>query len=240
MPRHEIELRELIETVVDAILADRHHVMPARVLDYDAERMTATLRIGHTHRYPNPDGGKDLHEDLPKLYDVLVAQMRGGGYSCRLPVVAGDIVLLIVADQHLGEWRSKANADTVVQRLRDPFRNGIGGCVAIPFLSTEAGAATMSGALPAGGAYLGKEDGGSYVHLDGATATLHGSEVKLEASATDFVALASRVLAELNAIRTAFDTHSHSGVMTGMGASGPPAVPMGGASSVAASVVKAK
>jgi hypothetical protein len=58
------------------------------------------------------------------------------------------------------------------------------------------------------------------------------------AGGADYVALAALVLSELNAIRTAFNTHVHSGG-TISGSTGVPAVAMGGAGSVAASRVKA-
>lgn len=42
----------------------------------------------------------------------------------------------------------------------------------------------------------------------------------------EFVALATKVLTELTAIKTAFDAHVHSGVTPGVGTSGAPTVPM--------------
>lgn len=54
----------------------------------------------------------------------------------------------------------------------------------------------------------------------------------------DWAALATRVLEELNDIRTKFDTHTHIGVSTGTGTSGAPTDTMGEAGSVAASKVR--
>jgi len=62
------------------------------------------------------------------------------------------------------------------------------------------------------------------------------TELKL-GSGADFVALAAKVLTELNAIKTWADVHVHP---TGMGPSGPPATPMTQPGSVAASKVKAE
>lgn len=43
---------------------------------------------------------------------------------------------------------------------------------------------------------------------------------------TEFVALATKVLTELTAIKTAFDIHTHSGVTAGAMTSGPPSSPL--------------
>lgn len=72
------------------------------------------------------------------------------------------------------------------------------------------------------------------VYLD-ASGNVHlGQQV-----ATDFVALATLVATQLTAIKTAFDAHVHTGVLTGGASSGPPAAPMPTPGSVAATKVKA-
>jgi len=58
-------------------------------------------------------------------------------------------------------------------------------------------------------------------------------------SPTDFMALASKVLSELQAIRTWANGHTHSGVTAGGGTSGI-ATPMGAPSSVASTLVRSK
>jgi phage baseplate assembly protein V len=55
-------------------------------------------------------------------------------------------------------------------------------------------------------------------------------------SAADFVALAGKVATELTNIKNAYDVHTHP---TGMGPSGPPAIPLTAPASTAASKVKA-
>lgn len=71
-----------------------------------------------------------------------------------------------------------------------------------------------------------------------ATAFFDGQLTLLNLGAgTDFVALAGKVLTELNQIKTDFDKHMHP---TGMGPSGPPSLPMTTPQSVAASKTKAE
>ena len=86
--------------------------------------------------------------------------------------------------------------------------------------------------------YVGKGGPGH----EPATLTLDAtSEIKLGAAASDFVALAAKVLTELNSIKTAFDTHTHPFVATGAASpTSAPTAPMTTPSSVAAALVKAE
>ena len=68
---------------------------------------------------------------------------------------------------------------------------------------------------------------------------LEGAEIKLgSASASDFVALASEVLARLNTIRTTYNSHTHLDPVSGQTAV--PTQQLGTINSVAASKVKAE
>jgi hypothetical protein len=58
-------------------------------------------------------------------------------------------------------------------------------------------------------------------------------------AALDFVALATKVDTAISNIRTAYNSHTHTGVTTGAGSSGTPAVPLTAQSSTAAEHVKA-
>lgn len=59
-------------------------------------------------------------------------------------------------------------------------------------------------------------------------------------SAAAFVALADLVDSRIAAIRTAFNAHTHTGVTTGSGSSGPPGAALAAQASVAAGKVKAE
>ena len=67
------------------------------------------------------------------------------------------------------------------------------------------------------------------------------SQIKMGAGASEFVALATKVLTELQDIKTAFDTHTHPFVATGAASpTSAPTVPMPAPNSVAATLVKAE
>jgi len=73
------------------------------------------------------------------------------------------------------------------------------------------------------------------------TANLLADLVTLgDTSGAQFVALANKVASALNAMVNTFNSHQHTGVVTGGGTTGAPAVPMGSPSSTAAAQVKAK
>jgi hypothetical protein len=59
-----------------------------------------------------------------------------------------------------------------------------------------------------------------------------------DALTADFVATAQRTLSQLSAIVNSFNSHTHSGVTTGPGSSGPPVVLMVGPSAPASATVK--
>ena len=84
--------------------------------------------------------------------------------------------------------------------------------------------------------------GGSYILLrDDGSIEIETPQLRLgNDTATEFVALANLVLDRLNAIRTAYNSHVHTGVKTGSDSSGPPAASLGTMASVAATKVKAE
>jgi len=106
-----------------------------------------------------------------------------------------------------------------------------GATVAVEFLDGDPARPVVTG-------FVGK-DGTGFVPV---SLTLDASsEIKLGASASDFVALAAKVLTELQDIKTAFDTHTHPFAATGaVSPTSAPTAPMPAPNSVAASLVKAE
>jgi hypothetical protein len=64
------------------------------------------------------------------------------------------------------------------------------------------------------------------------------TEFAIGNSPTSYVALATQTKAALDAIVSTFNAHTHSGVTTGPGASGPPATPISTSTNVASATVK--
>ncbi len=99
--------------------------------------------------------------------------------------------------------------------------------------------ASQRGASP-GGASIGAGEGGlHYLGTFKAFLKADGTIALGDKVATEFVALANLVDSRLSAIKTAYDTHTHSGVTAGAGVTGPPAAPLAAPASVAATKVRA-
>lgn len=133
------------------------------------------------------DAGETDVEDLPKIVGVPVAFLGGGGLWLKVPVVVGDTVLLIFGERSLDNW--KATGQLVDPQ--DERHHHLADAIALPGLFTP-------GAPPASGSPSGVIEIG-FPH------------------ASDSVARASRVDAELAALKAAHDGHTHlvSGVTVG-------------------------
>jgi hypothetical protein len=150
---------------------------------------------------------------LPIVRDVPIVWPRGAAGSITIDLSAGDFVELVPSEVDVSAWSVReVKGEAPTQRTYD-----LADCVAIPGLGTlvsKLGSdAVASGAIVIAGASI-----------------LLGSS-----AASDFVALASKVLTELGNIKTAFDAHIHP---TPAGPSSPPTIPMPAPGSVAATKVK--
>ena len=160
----------------------------------------------------------------PTLKDVPVIQPVSSLGGLVLPIQAGDVVQLVVQGWDVSAWLAGQGEAVTARRF------SISDLAAIPSYSR-------------GGLSSDKISSNSPV--------LWGDPVLIgDSTASDFVALAQKVLAELNEVKSQFDAlavtfgaHTHAGVATGSGVSGTPAsgfVISYSPSSVAATKVKAK
>ncbi len=214
---------EVISSAIESAAAGLHVSIPGEVESYDAATQTASIKPSLKRPLPTLDRVEFL--DLPVLPRVPIVFPRAGPFFVSFPIVKGDRVLLVFADRSLDQWVDAGReGDPLDGRTHD-----LSDAVAIPGLYptsdplADAHAANM---------VLGK-DGGSQIHIKPNGEIHVGSE-----NATAFAALATLVLTELQAIKTAHDLHFHLGVTTGGGVSGVPSVPMPAPSTVAASKVK--
>lgn len=231
-------LAEIIQTGTQAHMDEVHVCMPARVVDYDPVTATATVQPT-VKRAVYDSAGERSYETLPQICLVPIMFPRGGGFVLTLPIATGDTVWLVFSENAYGEYLSTGQDSEPV----DATRHGLSYPIAFPggFPDPQALSPTDLSARSAG-VVLGQDGTDNQIRMD-------GSVIKLGASATDFVALASLVLARLNDIKTTFDSHTHafasvSGpALTSAPASAPagvPAIVIPTPASVAASSVKAK
>lgn len=157
--------------------------------------------------------GKEVK--APTLLDVPVAWLGdGASYAITWPLVQGSVVGLVPQGADISQWYANGTVGLPAPSER---RFDLADVIALP--------APPWRATPANA-------------VDSAAMVLFANLVKLgDASASDFVALASKVLTELGKIETAYNTHTHP-----TAPDGPPSPPSATytKASVAAAKVQAK
>lgn len=166
------------------------------------------------------DDGDELTESLPQINNVPVVQPAGGGFFAHFPLQAGDPVLLIFADRSIDRWIDKGGevdpGFSHTHELSDAF--AIPGGRPQPKKLSSPSSSNLT---------IGK-DGDTSLQI-----SIDGSAISLSTGAS-FVALADKVLTELNKIQAA--------MLTGTVAAAPGPVTFASPyspASVAASKVKA-
>ena len=185
-------LAEVIREAFENRLSDLHTAMPGTIVKYDARTQEASVQPLLKRAYVNEDGSEGLDE-LPIIQGVQVAFPRAGKYFMTFPLAKGDPVLLVFSERSLDEWSAssgKVTLDPIDLRMHD-----LSDAIAIP------GCYPDTKPLPdsvGSGVAIGKEKGVHIRITDGDTIeiTTRGAET----SVGGFVALASLVQAELQAI----------------------------------------
>lgn len=219
MPANPTTLAEVIRAHTIRHLALLETAMPGRVTAWDRTAQEATIQPLIQGTRVDAVTEERTHYSLPSVPGVPVFTLGGASGSLSVDLSIGDTGLMIFCSRDLDTWLT-SGADPAVPQ--DPRRHDLTDAVFLP------GLRPFSAPLGASG------------YASGAV-VLAGADVRLGAStATDFVALASLVKAELDAIWIKFNLHTHAGVTTGPGVSGLPTDISGGASVVAATKVKAE
>ncbi len=211
------------------MLAEAHVSMPGKVESFDADSQTADIQPQIKRRLRHEDGTVTF-ERLPKIPNVPVLYFRAGGFFDYAPLQQGDRVVLHFTDYSLDEWWEQG-------RETEPkfaHSHELTDCFATPGGYTKADPLSSMGTSK-------QRIGTSDLHISN-----DGSVIKIGDGASEFIALAQKVLTELTNITNAFNGHTHSvvlGLCTAGGATGT-AVSTGGPSytpqSVAATKAKAE
>lgn len=207
-------LPDVFEKILGSFELDLHTALPARVEAYDNSNQTVDVQPG-IQEILTTDAGEPVPFDPPILYDVPVAFPRAGDYFISFPLSAGDFVLLVFCERPLDQWRELGDGSrkAVPPGLRS--LHDFNGAVAIPGIYpsglklTETANTTM---------VMGQQ-GGQQIKIRPARV-----DVGVSGSASlQFVALANKVLAELQVVASKFNPHVHVSAAPGS-ASGPPIV----------------
>lgn len=178
----EPSLAELIDDALSSRLSDVHTVRVAKVVTYDRATHTVSARPMVKATVEKADGSQ-LLEELPPIPNVPVAWPEGGQgtntFYLEFPLVAGNEGLLLFSEEAWGHFRENGQ----LSPPGDLARHSLSYCAFLPCRISNGGAYETSGqglvVVPTGG------------HLS----------VRERGAADDFVALAAKTNAELDAIR---------------------------------------
>lgn len=170
--------QEIIAEAIESRLLELHTAIPGKVISYDATKQTAEVLPVVQAAEPREDGGTTLTR-LPSIPNVPVQWPRGGGYALHLPLAAGDHVLLVFSEAAIGHWRASGE----IAPPGDLRRGSLGYPIAIPGIAPDAApladAPANEGVINAPGVF------------------------RIGGPAADFVALAAKVDAQLDALKQA-------------------------------------
>lgn len=166
-------LAEIISRAIDSKLLDLYTCLPGIVESFSAETNRADIKIAIGRPTPNED--QDIqYEDIGTLPNVQIAFFGAGNFKIFCSVKKGDFVLVLFTSINCNEFfRKKIETNPVDTRM-----HSLGNPIAIPLMILQTDNANNS------------------LVLEG--------EVKLgSASASDFVALSSKVDSNFSAIHAA-------------------------------------
>jgi hypothetical protein len=186
-------LEEGLEHILAHCFRDLHTALPGRVESYDASKQTCDVLPMIKRQIPDGSGGYKI-EDLPVLPNVPVAFPRGGGgFFMSFPLQKGDFVMLVFCERAIGAWRKKGEATSP----GDLRTHSLAGAVAYPGLYPSDGKLEDAHAQ---NMVLGKDGSTAQIHLKTDGSVHLGGE-----NGAEFVALATKVQNQLNALKTAIN-----------------------------------
>lgn len=204
-------IMDLMEAHFQNAQAGQHGPMFGEVTAYDHNTQAADVQP--LIRLP-VDG---VFVDAPILRSVRVRWPGGGGFAITFPLAAGDVGELAPLAADFSNWIASGtkNQDAATEG-RYQLRSCVFKPVYRPF-NSPLGALAVHATSP----------------------VVSGDPLLLgDSTASDFVALASLVLSELQQIKTDYDAHIHPDPVAG--STGVPTVPLTAPGSVEATKVKAK
>lgn len=214
MSNNGLTLGHVLNSVIKNAVTGLHVAMPAEVVSYDASSQTVDLQVKVNDRLEREDGTVEFLP-VPVLVGVPVAFPSGGSFRITFPIQKGDTGAVIWADRSIQEWQATGTLSSPPDVRSHHLADAL---LFIP------------GVHP---------DNRPWSGADTSAITL-GSD----SGAADWVALASKVNARLDALESAMNSHVH--LTAGTGAPSPAVNPAGSTpysldgESVASATVKVK
>lgn len=181
-------LPEVLQLHGDSLKNDFRKILPGKVMAVHTSRQTVDVQLS-VNNFLFDDLGNIVSDPAPSVSDVPLCVMRGGGFLVWLPVAVGDSVLVVFSDLACDTWRAGDGEP------RDPVWAGkhtLASGFAIPCIAPDKHALAS---VSASNVVIGKDGADEQI-------VISASDIKLGASASDFVALASKVDAIMTLLKT--------------------------------------
>lgn len=232
-------LAQIIKDAIDDRLSSINTMFPGKVTKVDVAAGKCEVQPCFRRVY-----GDETTSDMPVITGVAIGFYRANNAYISLPIKVGDFVEVRIAQRSLDIWLAKGG---VVDPL-DPRKFHLSDAVAYPGLypfsmPPEAAHPDDLVIVNSQSKVSVKPDG--EIVMEGQAIRALAQLVVLSGDG-DAVALASKVLQELEAVKSAYDSHQHpftysAGPTAGaLGTTNPPSAPMPEPQSVASTKVKAE
>lgn len=206
------DLFEVIKEIVRWQLSELNTAIPGRVLRYDHERQEAEVQPLIKRRLKD---GRVLSR--APITGVPVVFPAAGGGIITFPVEVGDTVLLVFSQRSIDRW---VNSDGGEVDPLDNRQHAISDAIALPGLYTFPNALASDPErviIKFSGAQIAlARDGSVEIQAPGGVRIVGNTTVQGDIEAV------GEVTADSEGTAIDLSTHTHSGVQTGGGVSGPP------------------
>lgn len=183
MSEVEPTLVELLRRAIESRVADIHVSLPGIVKSYDAAKQVCSVQPAVGRILFDDDADDDATNEMPPILENVPVEWPGaGGCYIHFPMAAGDTGTLVFCERSISEWRAQGVA-SIPGDLRV---HGLGSAIFRPGLRPDTDARLDA---PASGV---------------AVISLGDNILRVGPTAgADWVALAAKVTAQLEALKTA-------------------------------------
>jgi len=193
--RKEIQLETVINQALETLRASVYVSMPAAIVDYDPVSQTASVQPMLTDPRTDLSDGSAFFEPWGVIQNVPVCWPRMGGFVISGFLQPNDQVVLETFDLDPTAWRAQGRSLSPVDPGSLRRLGGQHWRVNPTDLTAPGGKSPNKSNPTSVGLVIGLDNGQTLIEID-------GNFIKVGHAATDFVALASLVAAQLTAIQT--------------------------------------
>jgi hypothetical protein len=191
------QLEEVLKNAIEQRLVQVHTSMPGVIAKYDAQKQICDVRPAIKRKYPS---GEVV--ELPLLTNIPVAHPRAGKARIHLPLKEGDSVEICFSERSLENWNAKGG----IVDPEDPRKHHLSDAYVKPCLypSKDPFSVTEPEAIE-----IVNDTSEIFIKADGTVSIKATSLLLGDHSLSEFVAIASKVKTEIEALRSWAASHTH-------------------------------